>query len=223
MINNMHFYEQLSGMPLFQGMNREDFMFVIGAVKFEFYTVQAGKTIIDEGDVCDSAVFMLEGEMKAESDADDNSYTVTEYLLAPHVVQIERLFGMQQRYDRKYIAVTKCSFMKMSKNEILKVIDDSFIFKINILNLMCTRVQRLGRIPWRTSPSDIRAKIVKFVSERCTYPAGKKQAAITMERLAQIIGESRLNTSDELKRMRDENLIDLKRSTITIYALENMY
>lgn len=223
MINNMHFYEQLSGMPLFQGMSREDFLFVIGAVKFEFYTVQPGKIIINEGDICDSAVFMLDGEMTAQGEADDKSYTVTEYLSAPQVVQIERLFGMNQRYDRNFTAVSKCAFVKISKNEILKIIDESFIFKINMLNLMCTRIQRLGRITWRSSPSSIRAKIVKFISERCTYPAGRKQANITMERLAQIIGESRLNTSDELKRMRSENLIDLKRSAITIYALENMF
>ncbi len=223
MINNMHFYEQLSGMPLFQGMNRDDFMFVIGAVKFDFYSVQPGKNIISENDVCDSAVFLLDGEMEVRNVSDDKSYSVSEFLSAPQVLQIERLFGMTQRYDRNYIAVTKCSFVKMSKNEILKVIDDSFIFKLNMLNMMCTRIQRLGRIPWRNSPSDIRAKIIRFIYDRCTYPAGKKQASITMERLAQIIGESRLNTSDELKLMNSQNLIDLKRGTITIYALENMF
>lgn len=223
MINEMHFYEQLNEMPLFQGMSRDDFMFVIGAVKFEFYTVQAGKYISHEGDVCDSAVFLLEGDMMARRSADDKSYTVTEYLSAPRVIQIERLFGMTQFYDRDYIAETKCAFVKISKTEIMRIIDESFIFKLNMLNLLCTRVQRLGRIPWRTAPSNLRAKIVRFVHERCTYPAGKKDIGITMERLAQAIGESRINTSDELKRMKEESLIDLKRGAISIYALENMF
>lgn len=219
----MHFYEQLSSMPLFQGMSKDDFMFVIGAVKFEFRTIQPGKLIIGDGELCDSAVFLLDGTMASESQADDKSYTITEYMTAPHVIQIERLFGMKQHYDRRYIAETKCSLVKMSKTEILRIIDDSFIFKLNMLNLLCTRVQRLGRIPWRSTPSKLRAKIVRFVNDRCTYPAGKKQINITMERLAQIIGESRLNTSDELKRMREENLIELKRGAISIYALENMF
>ena len=223
MINHMHFYEQLNGMPLFQGMSRDDFMFVIGALKFDFYTVQAGKYISHEGDVCDSAFFLLDCEMAARRWADVKSYNITEYLAAPRVIQIERLFGLTQHYDREYIAETKCSFVKISKTEIMRVIDESFIFKLNMLNILCTRAQRLGRVPWRTSPSGIRAKIVRFVYERCTYPAGKKLISITMERLAQAIGESRINTSEELKKMKEEGLIELRRGAFCFYALENMF
>lgn len=222
-MNEMHFYEQLNELPLFQGMSRDDFMFVIGAVKFDFYTVQPGKFIFQEGDVCDSAVFLLDGEMSARSESDDKSYSVIEFLSAPRVIQIERLFGLIQHYDRDFVAETKCSFVKISKTEMMRIIDEFFIFKLNMLNVLCTRVQRLGRIPWRTAPTNIRAKIVRFVHERCTYPAGKKNVNITMERLAQAIGESRINTSDELKRMKKEGLIDLKRGAISIYALENMF
>ena len=106
--------------------------------------------------------------------------------------------------------------------ETLALAENYEIFRLNLLNIICTKSQRLTRYPWRTQPKDIRHKIVRFVETRCLRPAGEKTVRIKMERLADEISESRLNVSRELNAMHAEGVISLKRGEIHINALERL-
>ena len=139
---------------------------------------------------------------------------------APEILQPERIFGLTQRYTRTFKSVTDCTFICLEKKETLELACNYEIFRLNLLNIVCTKSQRLARFPWKTQPKDIRQKIKRFVEARCLRPAGEKILRIKMERLGMEINESRLNTSRELNSMAAEGIISLKRGEIHIYALE---
>ena len=96
------------------------------------------------------------------------------------------------------------------------------MFRLNILNILCTMTQKLQHVSWRIKPQGIRRKIFSFVCNRCVRPAGRKVVNIGMVRLGHEIGESRLNVSRELKAMNDEGLIVQKKNTFLIPALEKL-
>ena len=104
----------------------------------------------------------------------------------------------------------------------LGLADKYEIFRLNMLNIICTKSQRLTRFPWRTQPKDIRHKIARFIETRCLRPAGEKIIHIKMERLSDEISESRLNVSRELNAMDSEGIISLRRGEIYVSALEKM-
>ena len=219
---NTTLQERLLELPLFQGMSKGDLAQVASTTKFVNIAVVKGKTVVDEGEACDRLLFLVKGTIHAPARADDNGYSITETFQAPEILQPERIFGLTQRYTRSFKAATDCNFISLSKMETLALADKYEIFRLNILNIICTRSQRLTRFPWRTQPKDIRHKIARFVETRCLRPAGEKMVHIKMERLAAEIGESRLNVSRELNGMAARNAISLRRGEIHIFALEKL-
>ncbi|MCD8203358.1 MAG: Crp/Fnr family transcriptional regulator [Prevotella sp.] len=218
--NNLH--ERLLELPLFQGMSRNDLEQVLMNTKFRYLTFQRGKTIVNEGEMCDRFFFLMEGVISSTKNADDNGYCVVEKLSAPDILQPERIFGLVQRYTRTFKTMTECNFICLGKMEMLTLADSYQIFRLNLLNIISTRSQRLTNIPWRTRPRSIRQKIIRFIEERCLRPAGDKTVSIKMERLGHEIGESRLNVSHELNAMHEEGIIELRRSEIHVPALEKL-
>ena len=209
-------------LPLFQGMSKTDMNKVLAHTRLGFENYSNGKTIVEEGAVCDSLYFLLKGNITVISKAFDNSYRITETLSAPDILQPECLFGFTQRFTKSLVAEGTCQMVKISKREIVKLSDEYQIFRINILNIICTQSQRVSRLQWRTPPKDIRSKIIHFVGSRCIHPAGEKTLYIKMEDLGHLLSESRLNISRELNMMADEKIIDLSRGIIRFHALEHL-
>jgi len=215
-------HERLLELPLFQGMSRNDLQQVIADTHFSQPSYAKGKTIVSEGEPCDRLFFLVDGTICTIRHADDNGYVITETMQSPDVLQPERIFGLTQRFTRTFCCLSDCTFICISKQDALALADSYQIFRLNLLNIICTQSQRLARTPWRTKPQDIRHKIVRFIAERCLRPAGKKTVSIKMERLAHEISESRLNVSRELNAMHREGLIVLRRGEICVEALEKL-
>ena len=209
-------------LPLFQGMSKTDMNKVLAHTRLGFENYSNGKTIVEEGAVCDSLYFLLKGNITVISKAFDNSYRITETLSAPDILQPECLFGFTQRFTKTFVSEGTCQMVKISKREIVKLSDEYQIFRINILNIISTESQRVSRLQWRTPPKDIRSKIIHFVGSRCIHPAGEKTLYIKMEDLGHLLSESRLNISRELNMMADEKIIDLSRGIIRFHALEHL-
>ena len=215
-------HEKLLELPLFQGMSRNDLEQVATSTKFRHLAFAKCKTVVNEGDVCDKIYFLIKGIISATGHADDNGYSITEIIQAPEILQPERIFGLTQRYTRTFTTVTDCTFICLDKLEIIELASKYEIFRLNMLNIICTKSQRLTRFPWRTQPKDIRHKIARFIEKRCLRPAGEKTVHIKMERLSDELSESRLNISRELNAMDAEGIISLRRGEIYISALERI-
>lgn len=209
-------------LPLFQGMSSTDLTSVAGKTKFAFHRVAKGKKVVSEGDQCQHLFFLLEGSLQVTSWADDNSYSMVEEMIAPDVIQPERIFGLTQRYTKTFTALTECRLIGISKAEVLRLSEEHMIFQLNLLNIISTQSQRITHQPWRVRPQGIRNKIIRFVETHSMRPAGEKTLYIKMETLATLIAESRLNVSKELNAMHQEGLINITRGIIHIPALEKL-
>lgn len=215
-------FSKLLELPLFQGMSRNDLTQVVAHTRFEFIKYPSGKTIIREGDPCTHLTFLVNGSLNAETKADDHSYSIIEELYAPDILQAERIFGLNQRYTKTFVTGSECNMIRLSKAETMTLSDNYEIFRLNLLNIISTHAQKQARIPWRRQPKNTKEKITRFVETHCKKPAGKKTVRIKMERLANEIGESRLNVSHTLNDMQKEGFITLHRSEINIPALEKL-
>jgi len=216
------FHEEFLELPLFQGMTRSDLNEVILTVKPAFMSCSKGRVIIQEGSLCDRLCFLSGGKMAVSVSSDDRAYTLTEELSAPDIIQPECVFGLTQRFTRTVSAAEGCELISIGKQDVVRLSDRYEIFRLNLLNIISTRTQRVSRVPLRAKPQGVRQKVVRFVENRCIRPAGRKILSVTMERLAAEIGESRLNLSRELNAMNAEGLIELSRAEIVIPALERV-
>ncbi|MBQ9636282.1 MAG: Crp/Fnr family transcriptional regulator [Prevotella sp.] len=209
-------FERLLLLPLFQGMNNADLTTLAGQTKFGFHRFAEGKEIIRDGSPCLQLCFLMSGTLSTTAVADDHGYSVTEQVTAPAILQPERIFGLTQLYTRSYTALSACNCMTLDKSEVLRLMEEYVVFRINLLNIVSTQSQRLQRRLWHQQPRDLDQRIIRFFEAHCLHPAGPKTLRIKMTRLAEELNDSRLNVSRALNRMQADGLISLHREHIEI-------
>ena len=220
MIVGKSFLQRMIELPLFQGMSKTDLEDVAGHTKLGFQRVAVGKSVVNEGTVCEQVFLLMSGEVSVVSRADDGAYSLCEQMEAPIVFQLECLFGLTPRFTRSVVAKTPSQFITISKAELLSLCERNEIFRLNLLNILSTIAQRSARHSWRQPPQEIRQKLFRFIEQRSLRPAGPKVLRVKMSILSSLLGESRLNVSRVLNAMTDEGLLSFSRGIIQIPALE---
>ena len=219
---DLRLYDSLQPFPLFQGLSRTELLQLAGQTKFGFQKLAVGKTVVREGDACNQLLFLVSGSLSVSTVSDDRHYTVIEYLSAPWLLQPEGIFGAHPQYISTVVTLSESHFITLSKDEVLRLLDDFLIIRLNLLNLLATQSQRRGHWPWRKAPADLRQRIVRFFLDHSVYPAGSKTFHILMNQLAQEVNDSRLDVSRVLNAMQTEGLLRLRRGIIEIPSLERL-
>lgn len=218
----LQIYDKLLQFPLFQGMSRDDLEIVAGHTRFGFMKLGAGKTVVKSGDACNQLFFLINGSLKVRTYADDYDYSIEEQMAAPNILQLESIFGYYQRYTHDFIAQTDVNFITIDKEEVVRLTEDFLVFRLNILNHFATHAQKQLRLVWNTPPKSLEDRVVRFLVQHSTYPAGRKVFNILMTRLADEVNDSRLNVSRVLNQMQYKGLIKLSRGKIEIPQLERL-
>ena len=219
---SLQLFDQLLKFPLFQGMSRDDLEQIAGHTRLDFVKHGQGKVILREGDPSTHLWFLLSGTLEVTTVSDDHSYSMTEQLQAPCLLQPETIFGYQQRYTATFSTLTSASFMLIDKDEVMRLSSQLLVFRINLLNIFATQTQKQIRLHWRRYPATLEERIVRFIVFHCVYPAGAKTLRILMTQLALEVGDSRLDVSRALNRMAAQHLLTLHRGRIEIPQLERL-
>ena len=215
-------YERLQQFVLFQGMSRNELLQLAGNTRFGFQKMQEGKTVVREGEACQQLYFMVSGEVAVTSMGSDHSYRMVEYFSAPWMFEPEALFGMSPRYRHTVSTHTDVHFITLTKDEVLRLLDDFLIFRLNLLNLMATVAQRHAQRRWLRSARTLEEQIIRFFVDHSVYPAGRKELYILMQQLANEVGTTRLRVSQQLGILQQQGHLQLFRGRIVIPALEHL-
>jgi hypothetical protein len=105
---------------------------------------------------------------------------------------------------------------------VVRLTEQFLIFRINLLNLLATRTQKLLHQPWRHCPQTLRERIIRFMANRCIHPAGPKTFHILMTQLAAEVGDSSLDVSRALNVMQRDGLLTLHRGRIEVPHMERL-
>lgn len=209
-------FDTLLQLPLFQGLCHEDLTTIIEKIKLQFARHKHGNTIIEQGSISDKLVFLLKGELAVETTSKDGSFTFTEYISAPAVIEPQSLFGMQVNYTSSYVAKTEVNTVSICKSYILNGLMKYDIFRLNYMNFISNYAQLTYSRLWCNAPDGIEEKIINFILIHIERPTGEKSLKIKMEDLARYIDDTRLNVSKALNSLQEKKVIELKRKEIYI-------
>lgn len=214
-------FAPLLQLPLFMGMASDDLQQIVAHTKFDFFKHPAGSHVISEGDRCESVIILTHGSLSLENHSADHGYTVSETVQAPYIIQIERLFGLTQRYTATFSTLTPCNFMSISKPEMMFLFEQFDVFRINYLNILAATTQKTQSHLWHPALTDDRTRVIHFLRSHCSVPTGRKEFSILMTRLASEVNVSRLDVSRILNALRRDGLVELRRGRIIIPELRN--
>lgn len=218
----LQIYDKLLQFPLFQGMSRDDLEIIAGHTRFGFLKVASGRPVVKAGDACTHLYFLISGSVRVKTYADDYGYSVEEQISAPYIIQMEGIFGYHQRYTHDFFASSDVNFITIDKEELVRLSEDFLVFRLNMLNSFATRTQKQIHQLWLRHPQSLRERVVRFLTQHCVYPAGRKQFHILMTRLADEVNDSRLDVSRVLNQLQTEGLLVLYRGKVEVPQLERL-
>lgn len=221
-MKNLQIYKQLLQFPLFQGMSHDDLQQVAAYTKLDFRKYVAGDTVYNAGDVCRHLYLLINGEVNIISMSDDCQFTVEERMSAPYMAQLERLFGFNSIFSNTMRALTDLNVLLIEKQELNIMSEQYLVFRLNQINLLSYKAQRLWARRWHQQPATLEQRIVRYLVDHCERPAGFKNIRVTMNYLAQELNDSRLDVSRALNRLQQQGLITLHRGGLTVAAMEKL-
>lgn len=221
-MNNLKIYEQLLQFPLFQGMSYSDLQQVAAYTKLDFRKYDAGEVVYAAGEACRSLYLIINGNVSITTVSDDRHLMVEEYVSAPYMAQLERLFGFNSTFCNTMRAMTDVSVLLIDKQEVNIMAEHYLVLRLNFINLMSYRVQRLWARRWHQQPATLDHRIVRYLVDHCERPAGWKNIKVTMNYLASELNDSRLDVSRALNRLQQRGLITLHRGGLTVAAMEKL-
>ena len=215
-------FDKLLQLPLLQGMGRNDVLSIAEHVKIGFIQKEKGSRIVEQGAISQSLFFVMTGDVCTVTTSPDRSYQLKEWSSLPFVIQPECLFGVQTRYLRSVYAAGEVQLLEMSKSAVRDMLFDCPTFRINFLNLVCWQSQQSTRRLWTHKAQTIDNSFIQFLLLRSLRPAGRKELKIKMTRLAEELGETRLNVSRMLHELENKGFLDSSRERIQIPAFERL-
>lgn len=215
-------YDRLLKIPLFQGLSRNDLTVILEKIRIEFRSLAPDELLVKQDQPCREVIFVLEGTINKCTKDYNHHYTLCEEIGSETLIEPYSLFGMHPMYNSSYKAKTLTKVMIIEKFYILPLLCSYDIFNLNCFNLLGSRAQILQNKLWNTHIGDTLDRIVCFLSLRCDSLSGKKELGITMEALAELVDDTRLNVSRTLNKLQKQGYVTLYRKVIKINDLHNL-
>lgn len=215
-------FKTLVSFPLFIGMAHDELKNIVAKTKLSFHTLHEGETIVDTTTRSGMLVMLTDGTAVATTYSDDKAYRVEEEINGPVLVQPEYVFGLAQRFSQLWKAQSTCHLITLDKQEILKLSDNSLIFRLNLLNLLSTQVQKRQALFWRAAPKSDEEFLRRFFLVHSIRPAGKKVFHIKLSRLEKELSIDRRRLSAILRQWERQSLVTWTRGCLVAPALEKI-
>ena len=212
----------LMRLPLFQGMSHGELFEILEQVVFHFHKAGDGEVVFRQGDLCDRLTFLMGGQLMSETEAPRAELSLSE-VFAPYVViEPQSLFGKRPCYKATYTAQGEVSLLSIDKRYIYSLLGSYEIFRINLLNLLGSKVENLYEQLWAVGPQALEGRLAQLIGSLCTTPQGYKVLRVKMEELARLMDDTRLNVSRILNKWQDEELVTLRRKEFVIHDLRKL-
>ena len=174
------FSNRLLLLPLFQGFSRLDFIDIVEKTPFDFRTIMPKGIIVSQGRTCECLCMVLNGEMSVETESPEHTYRLAEYVNAPHIIQIENLFGLHNKYTHTYRAQSEVQLVMLDKQSVRQLLVAYPAFQINFYNAISTCAQSREVMLWSKRSDTVEGRFHTFLLRRCLRPIGPKQLKIRM-------------------------------------------
>ena len=216
-------YQMLTGIRLFQGINGMNLARLEERVQLNISSRQQSQgTFIKQNTVCISLDFLIEGSLIRSFKDPEGRYEVCQEVNHPFAIEPESLFGLHCLYTFSYSPMGQCMMLSIPKTDVTHTLIKEDIFRINYLNLMASQVKKLEQLNLKTPLDNFHDKFVHLIRRHTMDQRGEITLIARLQDIATLCAETRLTTSNELNKMEEQGLIEMKRCQIIIPDLDKL-
>lgn len=212
--------EKLRRMPLFREITPGALERLIQEKQITERVYHKGTTVHDQGSECGAIDVVCSGKLIAYSLSPNGSETVVFEFEAGSMVGANLLFGSRNRYPMTIYSVTHSVLLHITRSGV-EILLKEYGFVMPFVRSLSANSQGMNQKLAIYTRGSLRENLMDYFlalsaqqnSRRIVLPITKKQ-------LADYFGVQRPSLFRELKRMKDEGLLEIKNKEITIqYSL----
>ena len=208
---------------LFKGVSDEKIEEIFSYIKYSEVSYNKGQILFQEGDACKNIGIIEEGSIQVERIYSSGKSIVLAKLSAGDVFGEALVISSTALYPATVIAKSNCKIIFINKKEIMKLCSSNEKILENFVTLLSDKVIMLNKKVKSTSLKSVKHKVVDYILEKSNV-ANSNVIMIneSKEDIAAYLGIPRPSLSRELIKLRDENIIDFDRNSITILKFHEL-
>ncbi|MBC5627821.1 Crp/Fnr family transcriptional regulator [Clostridium sp. NSJ-6] len=208
---------------LFKGVSDEKIEEIFSYIKYSEVSYNKGQILFQEGDACKNIGIIEAGSIQLERIYSSGKSIVLAKLSAGDVFGEALVISSTALYPATVIAKSNCKIIFINKKEIMKLCSSNERILENFVTLLSDKVIMLNKKVKSTSLKSVKHKVVDYILEKSNV-ANSNVIMIneSKEDIAAYLGIPRPSLSRELIKLRDENIIDFDRNSITILKFHEL-
>ena len=208
---------------LFSNVNEEEILRYSESINYSVEKYSKGEIIAQEDESCSSIGLVLEGMVNIERIYPSGKGIIMKKLGPGDVFGEALIFSYTTTYPATVMAVSNCTVLYLNKSEVMKLFSLSNEILQNFMMLLSDKVVMLNNKIKSISLKNIRQKVVDYILQEYIIQKNLQvKLKLSKEEIASFIGIPRPSLSRELIKLRDEEIINFDRNTITILDVEKL-
>ena len=208
--------EELKSLSIFSGINHRFLERLILEKQIYKQTYYKGATVHEQNTGCTVMDVVCSGRLVAYSLAANGSETVVFEFGTGSVIGANLLFGGQNRYPMSIYCTEDCGLLHISKLGIEQLLKE-YDFMMQFIKSLSLNSQGMNRKIAMYTQKSLRENLMDYLLALSTQQKSESVLLpITKKQLADYFGVQRPSLFRELKRMKDEGLIEIANKKIYI-------
>lgn len=220
-MNISDYIDEISKIALFKTINKDDLLDFFSENLYSITKHKQNSVVYFQNELCSTMDILLEGNIYVQNmDEEGNVLTVAEF--SPYDILGDNLiFSNRNTYPMNIISKTDAILLKIKKELVLELCHYDKEFLLKFLSSLSAKTIVLTDKISVMSMKSIREVIVDFLTNEYIYQKSEViKLKISKKELAERFGIRRPSLSRELKKMREEGLIEFDAKTITIKDID---
>lgn len=215
-------YGVLASSAIFAGLDETTVMKILASVHYQIKSYEKDDIIANKGEPCEWLQLVIGGTVRGEMTDSEAKVLKIENVDTGQTIAVAFLYGRNARYPVNVIANTACRIFRISKSDMIKVMQHFPIVLENMLVMVSEKAQFLsGRIHFLTLKT-IRGKIAAYIIQRLRPNTVYIEFDKNQSELAEFFGVTRPSLSRAFKQLEDEKYIAVKGRTVQILNKEGL-
>jgi len=211
------YLDALTRIDLFNDFTIEEIKHLSGVSKYRVCKYKKGQILYFQNEICHSMDIILSGKVAVQNIDEEGNILTIDNFATMDILGANLIFSSRSNYPMTIVAETDTLIMQMSKELILRLVASNNCFTQKLLRAISDRALILSDKIASISYKTIREQLVAFLTyEYHLQHCNVIKLKLTKKELAERLGIQRSSLGRELKKMREEGLLDYDARSITL-------
>jgi len=209
-------YENLMGLPLFNGVSYNRISEIVGNTKLAFMKYLPGENIVTAETPYTDVMFIIGGNVRLTISNSSQRFFLRQTLEAPSVVSPDFLFGRNPIFPASVSAIDTVSTMLIAKNDFISIIRNDEVCLYNYLNYISTNAQKAVDGVLALTTGSLEERIALWIIALSQRDAKDIVLSCRQRDLYAFFGVQRSSFINTLDSMKEQGLIDYSQNEIRV-------